>query len=140
MMNETENKYSSPRRDAYATMLEWCTRIGLTLTIVLFSFYVLQIRPPLIAFEELPDVWSQSAASVREAAGLHEGLEWLTFAGKSDFLALIGIASLACVSIVCLLRILPMTLKSKDYTFSVFLLLEIGILLLAASGVLQAGH
>lgn len=130
----------SPRRRVYADMLKNGTRIGLIVTLILFAVYIFSVREPAVPFENLSRVWSQSAETLREAHGLAPGWAWLTLAGHGDYMALIGIALLCCVTLVCLARIIPFSIKSKDYIFLTFLVLEVLILLSAASGLLQGGH
>jgi hypothetical protein len=57
-----------------------------------------------------------------------------------DFLNFIGIAMLAGVTIVCYAAIIPMLLKRKDKVYALLALLEVVVLVLAASGVVSGGH
>jgi hypothetical protein len=57
-----------------------------------------------------------------------------------DFLNFIGIAILAGVTLLCYVSILPLLLRKGDYIYAVLALLEVIVLLGAASGIISAGH
>jgi hypothetical protein len=58
---------------------------------------------------------------------------------KGDFLNFAGIVFLAGVTIICYARIIPILLRKKDTVFVVIAVLEVLVLVLAASGLLKAG-
>ena len=53
---------------------------------------------------------------------------------------LVGVAMLSSVTIVCYVRLLPVLWMERDHAFVAIVVLEIAVLLLAASGVLGGGH
>jgi hypothetical protein len=57
-----------------------------------------------------------------------------------DFINFIGIATLAGVTILCYLAIVPILLKSNDRTYLILALIEVIVLVVAASGVISVGH
>jgi hypothetical protein len=59
--------------------------------------------------------------------------------GKGDFLNFIGIAFLAGVTIICFFPIIPIFLKKKDKVYAALAVVEILVLVLAASGLLKSG-
>ena len=64
---------------------------------------------------------------------------WLGMLGKGDFINFIGIAFLAGVTVLCYSAIFPIFVRKKDVVYAVLALLEVLVLLLAASGILKAG-
>ena len=78
-------------------------------------------------------------AYLREAK-IEAGWGWLSMLGYGDFINFVGIAILAGITILCYLAIIPLLLKNKDTIFVVLALLEVLILSVAASGIIQVGH
>jgi len=59
--------------------------------------------------------------------------------GKGDFLNFAGIAFLAGITIICFIRVIPIFFRKKDTIYGVFAIIEVLVLVLAASGVLKSG-
>ena len=59
---------------------------------------------------------------------------------RGDYLNYIGIAVLASTSIACFAGIAPLLFRQKRRAYAAIAALEALILILAASGVLTAGH
>jgi hypothetical protein len=60
--------------------------------------------------------------------------------GYGDFVNFIGIAILAGITVPCYLSIVPLLLKKKDTTYVILVLLEVIVLCVAASGVINVGQ
>lgn len=126
---------------AYATWLDWGMRLGFVALLVSFVAYLFGLAEPHVSHTELAHLWSQPVGDYLKATGGHTGWSWLTLAGKGDYMNLIGVAILSGVTVVCYARILPTFIKAKDRVFVAIVVLEILLLVLAASGVLVgAGH
>jgi hypothetical protein len=124
----------------YANLLDRGMKIGLLILVVTFFLYMSGIMKPYIPVRELPNYWSMSVHDYLEHARVDAGWGWVKMMGKGDFLNFIGIAFLAGVSIVCYGRIIPIFLRKKDNVFAIIAMLEVLVLVLAASGLLKAGH
>ncbi|HAM49740.1 MAG TPA: hypothetical protein DCP92_03255 [Nitrospiraceae bacterium] len=74
-----------------------------------------------------------------KATGIHTGWSWLGMVGKGDFLNFLGIAFLAGLTIVCFIRIIPILFRKKDIVYFIIAIIEVLVLVLAASGILKAG-
>ena len=57
-----------------------------------------------------------------------------------DFINFIGVAILAGVTIICYLAIVPILLQNKETIFAVIAILEVLVLVFAASGIVTVGH
>ena len=68
------------------------------------------------------------------------GWSWVLMLGHGDFVNFIGIAILAGVTIPCYIAIVPLLLKRKDFICAVLALLEVVVLVVAASGIIAVGH
>ena len=124
---------------AYAKLLDFGMKLGLLALIITFIVYLSGILSPYIPVHDLPRYWGMSVHKYLEATGIHPGWTWIGMLGKGDFLNFIGIAFLAGVTILCYLRIIPILFRKKDTVYGVLAIVEVLILVLAASGILKAG-
>lgn len=124
---------------AYAKILDIGMKIGLLMLIVTFIIYLLGILSPYIPVRDLPKYWGMSVHKYLEHTGIHPGWAWLFMLGRGDFLNFIGITFLAGVTVICYAAILPIFIKKKDKVYAVLALIEVLVLVLAASGILKAG-
>jgi hypothetical protein len=124
----------------YAHLLDWGARLGVLALIISFAVYVFGILTPHVPLEQLPSVWNLPVSAYLQQTGTPTGWGWLALANKGDLSGLIGIAILAGCSIPPLLGLIPLYLKRRDYVYTVICAVVIAVLVLAASGVLTAGH
>jgi hypothetical protein len=124
---------------AYAKLLDSGMKVGLLGLVITFVIYLSGILTPHVPVEELPRYWKLSVHKYLAAADIHPGWSWLGMLGKGDFLNFLGIAFLAGVTIICYIRIMPILFKKKDSVYGILAILEVLILVLAASGLLKAG-
>ncbi len=124
---------------AYAAILDKGMKIGLLMLIITFIVYLTGILSPYIPVNDLPKYWGHPVHQYLQETGIHAGWSWLGMVGKGDFLNFIPIAFLAAVTVACYLRILPILFEKKDIAFGVIAILEVLVLVLAASGLLKAG-
>jgi hypothetical protein len=129
-----------PEALRYAQLLGWGTRLGIALLVGSFAAYVFGLLPPHVPLDRLPAVWNQPVATYLQMTGAPTGWHWLALANKGDFINMIGIGVLAGCSIPPLLAVIPQFLKRRDVAYAVICALIAGVLVLAASGVLTAGH
>jgi len=124
----------------YAGLLDVGMKTGLPILFITFAIYLFGIFKPHIPVNDLPLYWSMPVHEYLEQAEVGTGWSWLKMIGKGDFLNFIGIVFLAGVSIGCYGRIIPILFKNKDTVFAIIAILEVVVLVLAASGILKAGH
>jgi hypothetical protein len=132
-----------PERDVqqrYARVLASGTRMGLALLVAAFALYVLDLLPARVPLDHLGEFWSLPLAEFLRQTGAPTGWGWVGLARYGDFASLAGIALLASCSIPALLAVMPLFARRGDRAYAVLCLLEVGVLVLAASGVLTGGH
>lgn len=139
MEKQSVTPYATPEQLAYATLLDWGMKIGFTILVISFVLYVFGIVEPHVPVADLPRYWSLPVGEYLSAANVHTGWSWLGLVKQGDFMNFVGIAFLSAVTIICYLRILPMLLKNKDVIYSILAILEVLVLVLAASGILAGG-
>jgi hypothetical protein len=124
----------------YARWLEWGTRFGLALLIAVFLAYGVGWVEPHVPHSRLPEVWNLPVSQFLLATGLPAGWGWLQHAHRGDIANLIGIGVLAGASLLALLALVPLYLRRGDRLYAALCIAEVAVLLLAASGLLTAGH
>ena len=124
----------------YARLLDWGTRVGLVVLVATFVVYALGLLTPHVALEHLPTVWQYPVARYLQETQTPAGWGWLTLAHRGDVIGLVGIAILAGCSLLCLLALVPLYLRRGDKAYVALCLLEVAVVLLAASGLLAGGH
>lgn len=124
----------------FAAILRAGTGLSMLALVVGFLLYLGGLVPPLVPIAELPRYWGLSAEHYLAATGLPRGWGWLELVGHGDLLNFLGIAMLAALTIVCYVAVLPAFLRKGDTVYSAIIVLELAVLLLAASGLVAAGH
>ena len=130
---------ASPAQLRYADTLFYGALLGFVAMLVTYTLYVLGVLTPQIPLEEMPRLWSQSAAAYRAAGNIPQGWGWLALVGKGDMCNFIGIAFLAALTIVCFVQLAIGLVRQKQWLMAIIAILEVLVLSLAASGVLVAG-
>lgn len=124
-----------PEQQIYARWLTAGSRLSLALLATTFIIYLTGVVPPSVPIAELPDYWGLSAARYAAATGSPTGWRWLELAGRSDVMNLAGIACVALVTPVCFARLVPEFVRQRENTFAAIALMELWVLVLAASGI-----
>ena len=133
--------YATPEQKLYAAILDKGMKIGFLMLVATFSLYVFGILTPHIPLEDVSKYWSMPVSQYLQVTGIETGWSWLGHLNQGDLLNFAGIAFLSGVTIVCYLAIVPGLMRNKDYAYVVIALIEVAVLLLAASGVLRSsGH
>lgn len=130
----------SVEQQRYATWLSWGARSGLAILAVTFLAYVFGWLPARIPLEQMPEVWSLSTHEYLQQTGAPTGWSWLSLINQGDFAGLLGIAWLSGCSVLCLLAVIPIYARRKDWVFVALCIIALLVQLLAASGILTAGH
>jgi hypothetical protein len=124
---------------AYAKLLDIGMKLGLLMLVIMFAVYVLGILPPHVPVNDLPNYWKMPVKKYLEVTHIPHGWGWTSMIGKGDFLNFIGIVFLAGVTILCYIRIIPIFFRKKDTIYGVLAIIEVLVLVLAASGILKSG-
>lgn len=124
---------------AYAKLLDVGMKVGLIMLVITFVIYLLNALTPHIPVNDLPKYWSMPVNEYLKATDIHTGWSWLYQLGKGDFLNFVGIAFLSGVTILCYMRIIPILFRKKDTVYGILAVIEVLVLVLAASGILKAG-
>ena len=135
-----DNDHISIEQRRYATLLSWGARSGLALLAVSFLAYVFGWMPAHVPLDQLPGVWTLPVGEYLKQTQTPTGWAWLTLTSYGDFASLIGIAWLTGCSLICLLAVIPIYARRRDNMFVAICVIALAVQLLAASGMLSAGH
>jgi hypothetical protein len=124
----------------YARLLAIGTHAGLAILAILFGLYMLGIVEPHVPHARLPELWKLPAGEFLDQAGIEAGWGWTTHILRGDILTLVGIVILAFCSVPCLLAVMPIYWASGQRILFAICALEVAVIVLAASGVVGAGH
>ena len=129
-----------PEQLHYAKLLERGSWLGMAILVITFTAYATGLVSAEIAPAQWPSLWDKPARAYIDLTGAPTGWGWLGRLGKSDYASLGGVAILAGCSMLSVLVLIPMYWKRRDHTFVVIAVLQVLVLVLAASGILHAGH
>lgn len=129
----------SPEQLTYANILLYGSWAGIILLFLANLVYFTGLVKPYIPLSMLPQYWGMKASQFVEVARMPHGWGWVRMLGYGDFLNYIGIVLLAGLTIIGYLVLLPAYLAKKDWPYVFIVLVEVVVLLLAASGVLAVG-
>lgn len=133
-------QYVTEEQLVYARWLDVGMKMGFVLLLLTFIVYLFGLAPAHVPVQELPNYWTLPVKEYLEVADVHTGWSWLSLIGKGDYMNFLGIAFLSAVTIACYMRLVPILFRNKDKVYGVIAVVEILILVLAASGVLVVGH
>ena len=129
----------SEEQVAYANILFYGCWVGLLVMAVTYLLYVFGIVTPHVPLTEMPTYWSMSVTEYLAKADVPSGWGWTSLLSQGDFLNFIGIVILAGLSIVCYARVIPLFLRKQDKVMLCIAVVEVIVLLVAASGLVGSG-
>ncbi len=136
---ENKKRYGAEERTAYANILNIGVKTGLAVLVISFLVYISGALSPIVAFSELAGRWVLPVHEFIEKTGSPSGWGWVWKLNRGDALTFFALAWLSSITIVCYLRIIPILIRKGDTIYLIIAVLEVAVLLLAASGVLHAG-
>lgn len=143
-MNQASMNQAAPQQPPeqlrYARWLEWGTRVGLAVLVLSFLGYAAGLLPAQVTPQRLAELWGLPVGQYLQQSGAGTGWAWLSHWYKGDTLGLVGIVILAGCSLPALLALLPLFVRRGDKSFVLLVLVEVAVVLLAASGLLSGGH
>lgn len=125
---------------SYARWLARGTALGLAIVAVSFVVYVFRLVPPHVAYAELPRLWSLPLAEFLRETGSPTGWDWARMLDRSDTLAILGIAVLAGASVPALIAVIPVYARRRLPALLWICVLQVVVLVLAASNLISGGH
>src|SRR5574344_2198426 len=109
---------ASPAQLRYADTMFYGGLIGMSCMFITYALYVCGILAPQIPRDQLPAIWTHSAAEYRQAGNIPQGWGWLALIGKGDIANFIGIVLLAALTILCYIQLTFSLLRQKNWILS----------------------
>ncbi|MCF8010411.1 MAG: DUF1634 domain-containing protein [Clostridiales bacterium] len=140
--NQPHEKLDIPQEQIkYANLLLYGSWIAIAILIITYTIYLSGIVSPYIDPAQMPHYWSMSAADYLHEANVSSGWGWISLLGYGDFLNFIGIVLLGSLTIIGYLTLLLRSyIRQKDIPYTSIVIIEILVLVLAASGILAGTH
>ena len=130
-----------PEQITYANLLFLAVWVSILIMFITYFIYVTGIMEPHVPIEVVQQYWNSSVGDYMHTTGAPHGWGWLRLLDTGDYLNFIGLATLALITILCYLILLPGYIRRKDRVYTLICVLEVLVLSLAASGILGAsGH
>jgi len=134
-----EKTKASEEQLIYANILNVGMWLGLAVLTVTFLMYMFGVLPNFIPIEDLPKYWGMKASKFMHELHAPSGWGWVAYVGKGDYLNFVGIAMLAGLTILCYLALIPTLARKKDMPYLIIAIVEVAVLVLAASGIMKTG-
>jgi len=140
-MDHLTKEMLKPTREQiiYANLLILGVWAGIFILVATYAIYLIGILPSHVDMSLLPTLWGKGVDEFLELTHSPHGWGWVSLLGKGDFLNYIGFALLALMTILCYLVLVRGYSRQKDWIYTAIAVLEIIVLLTAASGLLGAG-
>lgn len=136
---QTPKKAGAEEHIVYANTLNAGVKSGFAVLVISFLLYVSGALAPIVPFSKLAGQWGMPVHEFIEKTGSPSGWGWVWKLGRGDALNFFAVAWLSTITIICYLRIIPLLFKKGDTIYLVIAVLEVAVMVLAASGILHAG-
>ena len=127
-------------QELYARWLEHGARATFVFAFATLVLYLAGVLPPLLPLDELPRLWTLSAAEMMREAHAPGGWSWLHFVRYGDYLNVLGISLFALLALVCTARVVPAFWRSGERMQALLALLQVLVLLAAALDLFPGIH
>lgn len=132
--------YVPKEQIAYAKLVGLGSNIGIAVLVITFLVYIFGLVPGLVTPEQTAANWHLSTSEYLQATNSPSGWAWLGMLNYGNFLSLLGCAWLGILTIIAyLVFLVPAYFKQKDVPFFTIAVVEVIVLVLAASGILGSG-
>ena len=121
-----------PEAARYAMGLRVGVCGALVMLPVAFCIYVFGLARPHVSLGDLPRYWGLRAGEYIEQTGMPTGWQWTARLYESDVLSVLPAVFLAALSGLCLLSVLPIFARKRDYVYVLIILLQIALFIVAA--------
>ena len=133
-------KHPVDPQELYARWLERGARATFVFALATLALYLAGVLPPLLPLDELPRLWTLSAAEMMREAHAPGGWSWLHYVRYGDYLNVLGISLFALLSLVCTARMIPAFARRGERAQAILAALQVLVLLVAALNIFPGTH
>ena len=138
-MDRNDPNLSSEEQMRYAAVLQFLSRSGLFVLILGFGLYISGLAPAVVPVEQVPGLLHLRAQDFVHETGTPIGWDWVNNLDQGEVISNLGVIYLSIATIICFLTIFPVVIRKKDLAYVTIVLIELLVLILAASGILTTG-
>lgn len=141
-MNTIQNSEDlKPNREQilYANILFIGAWSGIAILFVTYFLYAVGVIAPHVDKMTVIQHWGQGVHEYLVATNSPQGWGWVSLLGRGDYLNYAGLILLAALTIFCYFFLVKGYFRQKDRAFMIICILEILVLVVAASGILGGG-
>ena len=131
---------NASEQQLYARIVYHMNHLGLFVLVVGFVLYLAGMLTPRVPLEDLPQYWSLPLDQYLEKTGALTGWQWISELGYGDVAPLLGVAVLASITIVCYLVLFLQFLLKGSKPIIFITVIELFLMLLSASNLIQISH
>ena len=129
-----------PEQLKYADLLLYGSWTGIVILAVTFVLYVSGVLNSFVEPSTMPQYWGLKASEYLHMTNMSTGWKAMGMINHGDILSMVGILWLAALTIIgYAVILLPAYLKRKDSLYLTIVVVEVLVLVLAASGILTVG-
>ena len=139
-MEETSAFENASEQQLYARIVYHMNHLGLFVLVVGFVLYLTGMLAPHVPLEDIHKYWSLPLEQYLEKTGAPTGWQWISELGYGDAAPLLGVAVLASITIVCYLVLFFRFLQRGIRPLVAITLIELFLMLLSASNLIQIDH
>jgi hypothetical protein len=129
----------SKTQKRYAHVLYWVAAVGQILLVLGYIIYVSKLLPRETPIERITQAWHLSAAELTDELGLETGWNWIRKLSYGDSISYGALVMLALGTNICLLVAAVSYFREKNRKYAFIVILQIVVLLVAASGIVSGG-
>ncbi len=137
-MKNEGNLYASGAQLVLARLYGGVAVIGLSLIAVMFALYVSGLAETRVPAAEVASYWHLDAETYAEETGTPVGWEFLRNLAFGESLSFGSLIFMALAVIICLAVMVVTFMKSRNLAFAAVVLLQIVVLVVAATGLISA--
>ena len=127
----------SPEQNRYASILLVCSWAGIIVMLITFILYMGGLFNPLVKPSDMPLYWGLNVHQYLQATQGPSGWNWLRLINHADYLNLVGLAFLGSVSVLGYISLFIDYMRKKDMPYVIMVVLEIVVIISAASGIFK---
>ncbi|HWR01294.1 MAG TPA: hypothetical protein VN371_05475 [Chlorobaculum sp.] len=140
---QREGGYADRVQIVYAKTLDYVAHTVIVVMAVGYLLYMTQLLPLSVPIETIAGNWHLSATSMQAKLNLPCG--WECFSAPAgilhgDVLSYISVIFLSLSTLICLASAVAAFISEKKYLYSTIAILQVLVLLVAASGIMSAGR
>ncbi len=140
----TEKEKNSPGTEkvqlVYARVLNTASHVAIFFLAAGYLIYILQLLPSSVPIESIAGNWHLSASEMQQK--IHTPSTWVFFSTpgilfNGDIVSYLSIFYLSMVTVICLAVAAVIFYRGKNYLYTTITILQVLVLLIAASGVIH---